>query len=154
MKPSHVDAQVSYGLPRKGLPSAAAFTRWVEAAVARRRKPTEVSIHVVDANEGRELNLRYRHKDYATNVLSFCADLPAEIEHPLLGDVILCAPVIELEAQAQGKPIMDHWAHLTIHGVLHLLGHDHETIAEAREMEALERQILDSIGIPDPYAER
>jgi probable rRNA maturation factor len=109
---------------------------------------------VVDEAEGRELNRQYRHKDYATNVLSFPADLPPELGLPLLGDVILCAPVVAREAQAQGKSLDAHYAHLTVHGVLHLLGYDHETISDARTMEGLEVQILDSMGIPDPYAER
>jgi probable rRNA maturation factor len=98
--------------------------------------------------------MRYRHKDYPTNVLSFVADLPPKLKLPLLGDIVLCAPVIEREALAQGKPLFDHYAHLTVHGVLHLLGMNHETIAEAREMESIEQQVLDRIGISDPYSER
>lgn len=154
VKPN-VDVLVSYGLPKRGLPSEAEFLAWATAAVGKLRKvAAEVSLHVVDEPEGRELNLRYRHKDYATNVLSFPADLPKELGLPLLGDVILCAPVIAREAEAQGKPLAAHYAHLTVHGVLHLLGYDHETISDARTMEGLEVQILESIGISDPYVER
>jgi len=151
---SQVDVLVSYGPPTRGLPTEKDFLAWTIAAVARRKPNVEVSLRVVDEAEGRELNLRYRHKDYATNVLSFAAELPPELGVPLLGDVILCAPVIAREAEAQGKPLAAHYAHLTVHGVLHLLGFDHETIAEARAMESLEREVLDSIGIPDPYSER
>ena len=149
-----VDVFVSYALEQRGLPTEAEFLEWASAAVGKLRDAAEVSMHVVDEPEGRELNLRYRHKDYATNVLSFPADLPKELGLPLIGDVILCAPVIAREAEAQGKPLAAHYAHLTVHGVLHLLGYDHETISDARTMEGLEVQILDSIGIPDPYSER
>jgi probable rRNA maturation factor len=149
-----VTVSVSYGVPSEGLPARADFEAWVAAAVGRQRAAAEVSLRVVDASEGQALNLRYRHKDYATNVLSFAADLPAGVDLPLLGDLVLCAPVIAREAADQGKPPFEHWAHLTIHGTLHLLGHDHETPAEARDMEALELQILEKIGIQDPYIAR
>jgi probable rRNA maturation factor len=145
---------VSYGVPEDGLPPPERFRDWVAAAVGRQRAQAEVSVRIVDAAEGQELNRRYRHRDYATNVLSFPADLPPELGLPLLGDLVLCAPVIAREAQAQRKPAEQHWAHLTVHGTLHLLGHDHETPAEAREMESLEVQVLERIGIPDPYEER
>jgi probable rRNA maturation factor len=154
MKAPRVAISVSYGLPRKGLPSAQALTRWAAAAVGSHRTRAEVSVRLVDAAEGQALNLRYRHKDYATNVLSFCAELPPEVDLPFLGDVVLCDPVVRREAKDQGKTVADHYAHLTVHGVLHLLGHDHETVSEARDMEALEIQILDSLGISNPYAER
>lgn len=149
-----VQVTVSWGVAAAGLPDEAQFHRWVEAAVRRRRAPAEVSLRIVDAVEGQALNLQYRHRDYPTNVLSFPADLPPGLGIPLLGDVVLCAPVIAREADAQRKPPFEHWAHLTVHGTLHLLGHDHETPAEARDMEAIEVQILDSLGIPDPYEER
>ena len=144
---------VAYALPRRGIPSAASFRRWVAAATngARRRKPAEVAIRLVDADEGRELNLRYRHRDYATNVLSFSAELPAGLKLPLLGDLVICAPVVAREAAEQGKPLRDHFAHLTIHGVLHLLGYDHENPTDAQRMEALEVRILAALGIANPY---
>ena len=87
-------------------------------------------------------------------MLSVLADLPPGLDLPLLGDFVLCAPVIAREAEIQRKPVAEHWAHLTVHGTLHLLGHDHETPAEAREMESLECQVLEKMGIPDPYTER
>lgn len=141
---------VSYGLPRRGLPAAASFRRWVQLALGGRRGGA-ISIRVVAAPEGRRLNREYRHKDYATNVLSFPAELPAGVDVQLLGDIVLCAPVIAREARAQGKPRLDHFAHLTVHGVLHLLGHQHERPAEARRMERLEVQLLEQIDIPNPY---
>lgn len=147
------DIGVSYTLSRRGLPAATSFRRWVEAALAgaKRRAAASLSIRLVDAAEGRELNRRYRRKDYATNVLSFPAALPRGVKLPLLGDLVICAPVVAREAAEQGKALRDHYAHMTIHGVLHLLGYDHETAAEAEKMEALERRILAGLGIADPY---
>jgi len=145
---------VGYAVPRAGLPSAASFRRWVEAALhgAKRRKPTELAIRIVDVDEGRALNRDYRGKDYATNVLSFPAELPPGVALPLIGDLAICAQVVLREAAEQAKLPRDHWAHLTIHGVLHLLGYDHIDDAEANVMEALETRILAGLGIADPYA--
>lgn len=149
----NVHLHVGYAVPRAGVPAAASFRRWVEAALrgARRRKSTELAIRIVDTDEGRALNRDYRGKDYATNVLSFPAELPPGVALPLIGDLAICAPVVAREAAEQGKPLRDHWAHLTVHGVLHLLGHDHIEEAQAEAMEALETRILAGLGIPDPY---
>jgi probable rRNA maturation factor len=146
---------VSYALPRRGLPAPVSFRRWVDAALAgaRRRDPAELAIRLVGAREGRELNRRYRGRDYATNVLSFPAELPKGVKLPLLGDLVICAAIVAREAAEQGKPPRDHYAHLTVHGALHLLGYDHETAADAARMEALEIRIMAGLGIPDPYAE-
>ncbi len=100
----------------------------------------------------RELNRRYRGKDYATNVLSFPAELPRGVALPLLGDLVICAPVVTREAGEQGKPLRHHYAHLTIHGVLHLLGYDHQAERDAQRMEALETRILHWLVIPDPVS--
>lgn len=143
---------VSYGVPRRGLPAAASFRRWAALALGARGGAAELSIRVVSAPEGRRLNREYRGKDYATNVLSFPVEWPGGVSLPLLGDVVLCAPVIAREARAQGKARADHYAHLTVHAVLHLLGHDHQRPTQARRMERLEIQLLESIGISDPYA--
>ncbi len=97
------------------------------------------------------LNRRYRDRDYATNVLSFPAELPAGLQLPLLGDIVICAPVVAREAGEQGKKLRNHYAHLTVHGVLHLLGHEHQHDTEAERMEKLERSILARLGIADPY---
>lgn len=147
---------VGYALPRAGLPAAASYRRWVAAALAGagHRRPAELSIRLVDADEGRALNRQYRGKDRPTNVLSFPAELPPGVPVPLLGDIVLCAPVIAAEAAAQGKPLRDHHAHLTVHGVLHLLGHGHDDDTAAAAMEALETRILAGLGLPDPYRSR
>jgi probable rRNA maturation factor len=153
---SQLDVAVGYATPRKGVPASASFRRWVEAALkgARRRKATEVAIRIVDADEGQALNLQYRGRDYATNVLSFPVELPPGVDLPLIGDLVICAPVVSLEAAEQGKKPADHWAHLTIHGTLHLLGYDHVDDAEAEAMEALETKVLAGLGIADPYEVR
>ena len=145
---------MSYATSRTGVPSPASFRLWVTTALhgARRRKPAEVAIRIVGTEEGQALNRDYRGKDYATNVLSFPAELPPGVDLPLLGDLAICAPVVVREASEQGKHPRDHWAHLTIHGTLHLLGYDHLEDAEAEAMEALETRILAGLGIADPYA--
>jgi probable rRNA maturation factor len=150
---SHLDVAVGYATSRKGVPASASFRRWVEAALkgARRRKATEVSIRIVDTEEGQALNRQYRGRDYATNVLSFPVELPAGVDLPLIGDLVICAPVVAREAAEQGKKAADHWAHLTIHGILHLLGHDHIDEAEAEAMEGLETRVLAGLGVADPY---
>lgn len=141
------------GLARPGVPVRASFEAWAAAAltVARRRRATELSIRIVDADEGRELNRQYRGRDYATNVLSFPAELPPGVQLPLIGDLVICAPVVAREATEQGKPLKHHYAHMTVHGVLHLIGYDHIDDAEAERMEALERKALAGLGIADPY---
>ncbi|MDF3931250.1 rRNA maturation RNase YbeY [Pseudomonas citronellolis] len=135
------------------LPGEAQLRQWCELALRQRKADSELTIRLVDEDEGRELNRTWRHKDYATNVLSFPADVPDELlDIPLLGDLVICVPVVEREAAEQGKEPAAHWAHLVIHGCLHLLGYDHIEDAEAEEMEALERQLLAELGYPDPYA--
>ncbi|QEE23840.1 rRNA maturation RNase YbeY [Rhodanobacter glycinis] len=150
---STTTVHVGYAVPRTGIPAAASFRRWVDAALrgAKRRKATELSIRIVDTSEGRALNRDYRGKDYATNVLSFEAELPPGVKLPLIGDLAICAPVVAREAAEQGKRERDHWAHLTVHGVLHLLGYDHIEDADAEVMEALETRVLADLGIADPY---
>ena len=157
--PVRLDVAVSYALPRAGLPAAASFRKWVAAALAGRIREADLAIRIVGAKEGRALNRHYRGKDYATNVLSFPADvadgvkLPKGVVMPLLGDLVLCAPVVAREAREQKKPLAAHYAHLTVHGALHLLGWDHEDDPEAEAMEQLEREILAELGIDDPYAD-
>ncbi len=153
--PVHLDVAVSYALPRAGVPASVSFRSWVAAALAGRIREADVAIRIVGAREGRALNRHYRGKDYATNVLSFPVELPEglpkEARLPLLGDLVLCAPVVAREAKEQGKPLRAHYAHLTVHGCLHLLGWDHEDAREADAMEQLEREILAGLGLPDPY---
>lgn len=135
----------------KPTPTRAQFMRWVQATLDGQRDDAEVTIRIVDEAEGRVLNRTWRKKDYPTNVLSFAAGLPPGIQSRLLGDLVICAPVVLREAAEQHKPPAAHWAHLVVHGTLHLLGHDHETTSEARAMEALEIAILAKLGFPDPY---
>ena len=149
-----LQVHVGYGLPRAGLPSSASFRRWAEAALqgARRKRRTDLAIRIVDHAEGLTLNHDYRGRDYATNVLSFPAEPPPGVSYALIGDLAICAPVVQREAAEQGKSAREHWAHLTIHGVLHLLGYDHIKDGEAEAMEMLEIRILARLGIANPYA--
>ena len=153
--PVRLDVAVGYAVPRKGVPAANSFRRWVAAALDGRIREADLAIRIVGSREGRALNRHYRGRDYATNVLSFPADLPEGlpegIRMPLLGDLVLCAPVIAREAKEQHKPLTAHYAHLTVHGALHLLGWDHGDDVEAEAMEQLERGILAGLGLPDPY---
>jgi len=135
---------------RAGVPHARSFARWANVALARgsaRRKSrdTELTIRVVGAAESRKLNRTWRRKDKPTNVLSFAA------EAPVLGDLAICAPVVAREAREQGKSPSAHWAHMVVHGVLHLLGYDHENDRDAQRMEAREANILAQLGMPNPY---
>jgi probable rRNA maturation factor len=136
-------------------PADEQFQSWVVAALAGNSGDFSLAIRIADETEARHFNRDYRNRDYATNVLSFPAELPeglpAEIRQAQLGDLLICAPVVVREAAEQSRPPMDHWAHLTIHGVLHLLGYDHERPEDALEMEALETRILAGLGVSDPY---
>lgn len=150
-----IDLQIAVsGYP---LPEEADWATWAHAALqtAGYSKSAEITVRVVDADESQQLNKTYRDKDKPTNVLSFPSDLPDFLQDELdtfpLGDLVICAPVMEAEAAEQGKTVRDHWAHLTIHGVLHLLGFDHIENDEAEEMEALEIRILATLGIANPY---
>jgi probable rRNA maturation factor len=155
--PVRLDVSIGYALPRAGLPAPASFRKWVAAALAGRIREADLAIRLVDAKEGRAFNRHYRGKDYATNVLSFPAEtaegvkMPKGVRMPLLGDLVLCAPVIAKEAREQKKSLNAHYAHLTVHGTLHLLGWDHADEREAECMEQLEREILAGLGIADPY---
>lgn len=142
MKPK-LSLAIQYAYKPEGTPTRAQFRTWMTAALA---CDAEVTLRIVDAAEGQALNRDYRHKDYATNVLTFPLS-----EDPLMGDIVLCAPVVEKEASDQGKPLEAHYAHLVVHGVLHLQGYDHESDEEAIEMEALETQIVTNLGYADPY---
>lgn len=131
-------------------PDDESFIRW--AGLALRDKPGhELTIRLVDEDESRTLNREYRDRDYPTNVLSFPADLPPELNIPLLGDLVVCVQVVQREATEQDKPAESHWAHMIIHGCLHLLGHDHIDDAQAEEMEEIERRLMAELGFPDPY---
>lgn len=136
-----------------GIPDQKQLSIWALAALQDKYDNVELSICLVDEGESAEFNERYRHKQGPTNILSFPLDVPAgvELDVPCLGDLILCVPLLEQEATAQGKALDFHWAHLVIHGVLHLQGFDHVTDAEADVMEAIEANILQSLNFPHPY---
>ncbi len=137
-----------------GGPDAADVETWVAAALDGRRDGGEMTVRIVDEDEGRRLNRDYRGYDRATNVLAFPFESPPGIEPlPYLGDLVLCAPVVAREAREQGKAVRAHWAHLVVHGTLHLLGYDHIDEEEAVRMEAEECRILARLGVPDPYAD-
>ena len=150
-----IDLEIQRATTAANTPDDDQFQLWVETALAGRSNDLTLAIRIVDEQEGQRLNRQYRNKDYATNVLSFPADLPeslpAEIRLSQLGDLVICAPVVAREAAEQHRPETDHWAHLTIHGVLHLLGYNHEMADEAIVMETLETEILAGLGISDPY---
>lgn len=158
--PIRLDVAVNYAVPRSGLPAAVSFRKWVAAALDGRIREADLAIRLVGSKEARALNRHYRGKDSATNVLSFPAEmaegvrLPKGVKMPLLGDLVLCAPVIAKEAREQKKPLAAHYAHLTVHGALHLLGWDHDDERDAEAMEQLEREILAALGIADPYRAR
>lgn len=135
---------MQYASQAKVLPSRQQFRRWVTAAM---QQELHCTIRVVDESEGRTLNHDFRGKDYATNVLTFVYD----DTDPLSGDIVICAPVLERESAEQGKQLLAHYAHLTVHGVLHLQGFDHENTADALEMEALETALMCKLGYPAPY---
>jgi len=136
------------------LPTLDELTAWAAMAVEQYRQEAEISLLIVDETEGAELNQQWRNKCGPTNVLSFPSDLPAELQLPLLGDLVICAPVVAREALEQKKSLKAHWAHMMVHGTLHLLGFDHIDDAEAEEMESLETDILARIGYPDPYRDQ
>jgi probable rRNA maturation factor len=132
------------------LPDNASFQSWVNE-VLRDHDQAQLTIRLVDEEESAGLNFQYRSKKGATNVLSFPADLPAVVDLPLLGDIVICGPLVEREAREQGKGLQAHWAHLVIHGVLHLLGFDHQFQEQAQVMESREIFHLNALGFSDPY---
>ncbi|WP_461481148.1 rRNA maturation RNase YbeY [Porticoccus sp.] len=135
------------------VPGCDLVQQWASAALAELDRDTELSVRIVDAEESAELNQQYRHKQGPTNVLSFPADLPEELNLPLLGDLVICAPVVAREAAEQSKSATAHWAHMVVHGCLHLIGYDHLADDEAEAMETLETRILVGLGFPPPYQE-
>ncbi len=148
-----IELDVQRAVEGAEIPSNDALERWVEAAMQGQRAEAELTIRIVDEVESAELNTQYRHKPGSTNVLSFPFDCPPEVELNLLGDMVICAPVVAREAAEQGKRLEDHWAHMVVHGTLHLLGFDHIDAADAEEMESLEIDVLEKMGICNPYRE-
>ena len=144
-----VDVQIA--CDEDDLPDPAELRAWARAAVGDLRRCSELTIRIVDETESARLNSSYRNKDGATNVLSFPFAPPAGVDIPLLGDIVICAPVVRREANEQSKSTNSHWAHMVVHGSLHLLGFNHERAREAQEMEALEMRILADLGVDNPY---
>lgn len=142
-----IDSASSESAPEEG-----DLRSWISAALRDRQRDTEISVRLVDMEEMSELNQRYRGKNGPTNVLSFPADLPPGLNHPLLGDIVICSPVVRSEAAEQGKSEQAHWAHMTVHGTLHLLGYDHIAEDEAQAMETMETAILASLNFRCPYS--
>ncbi|HEY9018666.1 rRNA maturation RNase YbeY [Thiomicrospira sp.] len=152
------EVELQWGTQQQAMPTEAQCQTWVEAALQGDLKQQDVAltIRVVDADESRQLNHDYRGKDYATNVLSFEFELPPGLVQPddepiYLGDLVICASVVIEEAMTQEKTLEEHWAHMVVHGTLHLQGFDHIEDTEAEQMEALETQIMQQLGYDDPY---
>ncbi len=145
-----IDIQRAVSGSRRGLPTAAEFRDWVAVALGRRRR-AELVIRIVGDAESAQLNMTYRRKPGPTNVLSFAAGADVKVAAPWLGDIVICAPCVAREARQQGKTVKSHWAHLTIHGTLHLLGYDHVRSGQAAKMEALEVRLMRKLGFGNPY---
>ena len=148
-QPPMIDVQFAVSV--EGMPEESVIRQWVLQALPNDKKDSELTVRVVDEAEITALNRQYRGKDGATNVLSFPYEAISGMETNLLGDVVICAPVVANESVAQDKPLDAHWAHIVIHGVLHLLGYDHHQDDEAHKMEARETGLLDSLGYANPY---
>jgi len=142
---------VQFAVSVEGVPEESVIRQWVLRALPNDKKDSELTIRVVDEAEITALNRQYRGKEGATNVLSFPYDAIPGMASELLGDVVICAPVVASESVVQNKPLDAHWAHIVIHGVLHLLGYDHHQDDEAHKMEARETELLDSLGYANPY---
>lgn len=137
---------------QQALPSEEDIQRWLDAAVLPFQADAEVTVRLVDIEESHTLNHTYRGMDKPTNVLSFPFEAPCQLEMPLLGDLVICRQVVEKEAEEQNKILAAHWAHMVVHGSLHLLGYDHINDDDAQEMESLETEIMQELGYSDPYA--
>lgn len=135
------------------IPDDAAIGRWVYAALQGKYNNAQLTVRIVGYEESQQLNKTYRHRPGPTNVLSFPFEQPEMVQPPLLGDLVICAPLVVKEAAEQNKDVMAHWTHLVVHGVLHLLGYDHDVAHEADIMETLEKEIMAELNYPDPYAE-
>jgi len=135
----------------QGLPAYEDISTWLTTAITPFQPQAEVTVRIVDSEESHQLNLEYRGKDKPTNVLSFPFEAPPGIELDLLGDLVICRQVVEQEAKEQNKTLLAHWAHMVVHGSLHLLGYDHIEDDEAEEMESLETELMQKLGFEDPY---
>ncbi|MFO1257972.1 MAG: rRNA maturation RNase YbeY [Gammaproteobacteria bacterium] len=146
-----IDLTVQIGADLSVRPSEAELITWVEAVLDPEHQDAALSIRFVDSEEMRQLNNQFRGKNKHTNVLSFPNSMPPELRDAYLGDIVICVPVIEIEATEQDKDPMAHYAHMLVHGILHLLGYDHQAEDDAKIMESIEVKILANLGYPDPY---
>ena len=151
MSDQHQAVDIQYAVTVDGMPEESEIRQWVLQTLPEQNKASELTIRVVDEAEITALNRQYRGKEGATNVLSFPYEAIPGVASDLLGDVVICAPVVASESVAQSKPLDAHWAHIVIHGVLHLLGYDHHQDDEAHKMEVRETELLDSLGYANPY---
>jgi len=149
MSDTRIDVQ--YAVSADGIPGAESIRQWVELALPADNAAAELTVRIVDEAEITALNRQYRGKDGPTNVLSFPHEEIPGVAADLLGDIVICAPVVAAESVAQDKPLEAHWAHMVIHGVLHLLGYDHHKEGEASRMEATETELLAALGYANPY---
>ena len=146
-----LDLQIAYD--HNTTPDASDFQLWVNTALGQYNKAFELTVRIVDKAESQQLNHQYRHKNSPTNVLSFPFEVPDGVELDLLGDLVICADIVEDEALAQKKSVESHWAHMVLHGCLHLLGYDHIDDIEAEEMENIEINLMKTLGYSNPYIE-
>ena len=151
MSNQHETVDVQYAMAVDGIPGEDAIREWVLLALPEQKKEAELTVRIVDEAEITALNRQYRGKDGPTNVLSFPYEGIPGVATELLGDIVICAPVVASEAVAQHKPLDAHWAHIVVHGVLHLLGFDHQHDDHAHQMEAREAELLASLGYANPY---
>jgi probable rRNA maturation factor len=147
-----VDVQIAS--EEDDLPDPESLRAWADAAISGLRGDAELTVRIVDEDEGARLNSRFRKSSGATNVLSFPFEPPPGVSVSLLGDIVICAPVVRREAGEQSKSLSSHWAHMVVHGALHLLGYDHQRAADADKMEAMEAHILGELGFDNPYESR
>jgi probable rRNA maturation factor len=143
---------VQYGVARTGLPAKSTIRRWAQAALqGLPRRRAALGVRLVGTAESTSLNTRFRHQRHPTNVLSFPFEAPPGVRSENLGDLVICAPVVRREALRQNKPVRAHWAHMVVHGILHLRGYDHQNRQDATVMEKLETRILRELGYANPY---
>jgi probable rRNA maturation factor len=149
----NLELELQIATQQDNIPSKESLIVWSKSALRDERRQAEMVIRLVDEDEIQGLNRRYRGKDNPTNVLSFPSNLPEIVDSDLLGDLVICVPVVVRESQEQGKPPEAHWAHMVVHGVLHLLGYDHQDEEDAQTMEQLETDVMATLGFQDPYRE-
>lgn len=148
-----IELELQIASDAQTLPHPSQFKEWISRTLANRYDDLEITIRIVDEEEMTHLNTVFRNKEGPTNVLSFPGEVNPNFGMHSLGDVVICAPVVQTESEANGKPMLEHWAHMVIHGTLHLLGYDHVDPNDAKKMETLETKIMQDLGYAAPYGE-